>query len=246
MNINFIRRDQRRSGFTLIELLVVVAIIVTLIAILLPALSKARDQAKLVACSANIHGIVQGVLVYSAENSGIVPGSFSGQGSGMVIGPAWGGTGVAPDPHTSGSIEYELCINYNAPAKTFFCPSNTITNRSPALFDSSLRATQDGWCSYVARRDAPAYPTSTWSITFYHLNTMNRSSFVADIYCYSYNRSAHPDMGDAGIAGASLGTGGYNVGYTDGSVQFNKIDFYDSTNVIWPYLNNFWPQADQR
>ncbi|HNO78049.1 MAG TPA: type II secretion system protein [Phycisphaerae bacterium] len=57
-----------RSGFTLVELLVVVSIIALLVAILLPSLSKARQQAKRLACLANIRGIAQASLTYSSDD----------------------------------------------------------------------------------------------------------------------------------------------------------------------------------
>jgi len=55
---------RRRRGFTLIELLVVVSIIALLISILLPSLSRAREQAKLVACQANISSVGKTFILY--------------------------------------------------------------------------------------------------------------------------------------------------------------------------------------
>lgn len=65
----------RRAGFTLIEVLVVVAIIALLIAVLLPSLSRARQQARTVYCASNLLQVGQGFYFYTQSYNGSFPGS---------------------------------------------------------------------------------------------------------------------------------------------------------------------------
>ena len=60
-------------GFTLIELLVVVAIIALLMAISLPALSHARDQANSTKCKTNLAALGKALLIYAFEWDNAVP-----------------------------------------------------------------------------------------------------------------------------------------------------------------------------
>ena len=62
---------QSRNAFTLIEMLVVISIISLLISILLPSLSRAREQAKKVRCLATLHEFGTGLASY--ENMGPLP-----------------------------------------------------------------------------------------------------------------------------------------------------------------------------
>ena len=95
-------RWPRRLGFTLIELMVVVSIIAVLMAVLLPSLGQAREQARKVVCLSNLHQLANAVEAY-VQDYNAYP-LFLLRGNGNQVGMcswAWGGKTTSIDPWQS-------------------------------------------------------------------------------------------------------------------------------------------------
>lgn len=90
------------GGFTLLELLIVVAVLVLLAAVLLPALSSARESARRIRCTSNLRQTQQSAQMFVTDNRGGFPSYIyravlanDGQWS-LQINPEWGLTNIGP------------------------------------------------------------------------------------------------------------------------------------------------------
>lgn len=132
------------AGFTLIEVLTVLAVVSVLMAILLPAIGKARSTAKSSTCMARLRQWGLGTHLYAMDASGCLPGD--GAPNGWSTANAW----YADLPPMLGMPPYhaEGAWRTNAMAPLghplWFCPSNPRRSNGHLLFHYALNRFVNG------------------------------------------------------------------------------------------------------
>jgi len=129
-------RRRCRHGFTLIELLVVIAILAILAALLLPALSKAKDRARNIICMNNLKQLNDCLHLYVTDNNDyFVPNNSIASFYMTTNGPVWAslpGSSWLPDIDASTEIDPVNIINgllyqYNKSLPIYHCPADQST-----------------------------------------------------------------------------------------------------------------------
>ncbi len=108
----------KRSAFTLIELLVVIAIIAVLMGILMPALTRVREQARQQSCAARIRQQVLSLIMYADDNNCTLPLPVTGGG--------W--------LHDLAINSVNFMMRNGMTPDMFYCPSNNVEQKYTEFF----------------------------------------------------------------------------------------------------------------
>ncbi len=219
------------------ELLVVIAIFMILAKILLPSFGRARESARRVACTNNLHQIALAVIVYSNDNKGRIPA----------------GTGTT---NWLWDLPVNLCNAvepYGLRRKVLYCPSNQYQN-DDGLWNFAapdFRVTGYYWltqragsapaltgASYISKMDSVFSAAETPLAT--DATISSGGSFTGVYGGWSKpHRSAHFNVGmpvSENVVNLGRPAAGGNIAYCDGHVEWvnqNKMTIHATNPDQW-------------
>ncbi len=247
---HLVRPGQFRAGFTLIELLVVISIISLLVAILLPALAKARHRAMEVQCLNQLRQINLASFNYAADNNGLFPNMYGRSLYGISSQKFDNGFGLLTGSYLPGAKRGD------DKSSVWICPAEweaTWLNNAPWGWNtSSTSARWRGtyWLPY--RTFHPTKPKQARNPSWWYGSSQYYPAMNPDDGPYVWAHDgliSNPGTGN-NVGRTTRHAAGYNAVYMDGAGQFFGGTDADAIDVqINAYLtvnyNASWATASR-
>jgi len=230
------------SAFTLVEVLVTVSIIATLMAVLVPSLGHAREQARRTVCLAHLKHLGLGLLAYASDHGGYGPPA------GPIVGKVSPRELVArsDDPVNLGGL-YPKYVN---DAGLFRCPSARLHNFDPDTdrIPDGLIAGSYAYAGHVAAFESP-------KITARRQLAMVVDNFVAHQGGVGLGRYAHrrfynvlyQDGSGAAYKDLDESIANRMIAYDNETDRYNYASLYDSNGAYRyrrPRKGDYGPNVD--
>ncbi len=224
------RRLQERS-FTLIELLVVIAIIAILAAMLLPALSKAREKARAISCVNNMKQLGISFMLYTQDNDDMLPPGDNDAAGKPTQKPYWTERLVGSKYSSSNKNPAGQYLDI----KMLFCPSGT--HGDDWSNDAHYGANWD-ICPRAAARSISAAKTPSLKILACETrqNDKDGNPTTKGLWRWNPGMTTYTDTG-WGFPSARH-SGQCNTLHLDGHVQSFRVPDEKKPSAVFPFSSS--------